>query len=142
MRIEPSASEDAGQKPATVSTKPSLFWATCAIIGVLVLIAKCTGTDNKPSRAASVSVLDQAAVAFRGNHPRAQIKALLDEVMEMNGVPRTEYEYDRWTNVLVAMRQDSGATEMELLRCIRSMRATIRFPDSAGICAAGKMTGR
>lgn len=81
----------------------------------------------------AVPVLDQAAAVFRGNHTRAQIKLLLDEVMEMNGVPRTEHEYDRWTNVLVAMRQDSGATEMEILRCIRGIKATVPFPDSAGI---------
>lgn len=96
--------------------------------------------NNDLSRGASVSALDQAAVVFRGGYSRAQIKAMLDEVMEMNGVPRTEREYQRWTDVLVAMRQDSGATEIQLLRCIRGMKAKIPFPASAGMCAAGKMT--
>lgn len=124
-----------------LTKSPSLLWIMCVIIGLLVLLAQCTDTDKKLSRAASASVLDQAAVVFRGNYSRGQIKSLLDEVMEMNGVSRTELEYDRWTNVLVVMRQDSGATEMEILRCIRGIQSTVPFPASAGICAAGKTIG-
>lgn len=142
MGIEQSASPHPPQGPVETPKKTSLFWPICAAIGGLMLIGQFMDDDKQTTRSTtSVPVLDQAAAVFRGNHTRVQIKALLDEVMEINGVPRTEREYDRWTNVLVAMRQDSGATEMEILRCIRGMKSTVPFPDSAGICAAGKMSG-
>ncbi|NGO49747.1 hypothetical protein [Allomesorhizobium camelthorni] len=126
----------ASAEPA--SAKPSLLWTICAVIGVFALIGQFTGNDKKAAPSASVSVLDQAAAVFQGSYTREQIKRALDEVMALHGVPRIESEYDRWTNVLVAMRQDGGGTEMEILRCIKAMGTTAPFPTSAGLCATGR----
>lgn len=124
-----------------VSRSPSWFWFICAVVVMLGLMKLTPDKDTHEVPRASASALDKAAAVFKGGYSREQIKALLDETMLMNGVSRSEHEYERWASVLVEMRLGGGGTEMEILRCIKGMQAAVRFPDSAGICAAGKQVG-
>lgn len=137
---QPTVSATASATPQ-VSKLSLRFWFICAVVVVLGLMKLTTDKDTHEVPHVSVSALDKAAAVFRGGYSREQIKALLDEVMLMNGVSRSEHEYERWASVLVKMRVGGGGTEMEILRCIKGMQAAVRFPDSAGICAAGKQAG-
>jgi hypothetical protein len=64
----------------------------------------------------------------------------MDQVLASFGQPPSEENYKILGNVLVRMRKDNpGATEMLILRCMNAMNASLKpdFVGAAAICAVG-----
>lgn len=86
-----------------------------------------------------VDALNQAEAVFAGGYTREQVKARLDQAMQLYGLPITEENYSRAGSALVAMRQQTGNTEMAILdHMIRShvKGANVSFPDAVGLSSA------
>ena len=104
-------------------------------------------TDSAPETTRAVgaiSALEQMEVAFVGNPRQADIRAILDRALALYNTPISEENYSRAGSALVALRQEFGPSEMDILDyMIRSHvpGANMSFPDMAGISAAALSLG-
>ncbi len=100
------------------------------------------GSDKsitRPGESDSFPALDLMEVAFVGGYTRVEIQARIDRAMALYGLPITDENYNRAGSVLVALRNEYGVPEMEVLDyMIRSAVAgvDVSFPDGAGLAAA------
>jgi len=78
--------------------------------------------------------LEKMATVFVGNYSRAEIKAELDSVLRLHGMPRSEENYSRSGSVLVSLRKSYGVREMDILSCMKGAGGHGSFPDLAAIC--------
>jgi hypothetical protein len=93
-----------------------------------------------PTRSAviSISAIEQIEITFIGNPRQSTIKSQLDRAMDLYGLSKTESNYSRAGSVLVAMRQETGETEMDILDYMIRSHApgvTMSFPDAAAFAA-------
>lgn len=132
----------------------------CELLTVVVLLMSC-GSDDARSANGSVrhqapvassgaaakvppDPLDQMVLAFKGGYTRSQIKARLDQAMQLYGLPLTSEHYSRAGSSLVVMRKESGFSEMEILDyMIRSHvpGVAIEFPQMAAWAATALESG-
>ena len=83
-------------------------------------------------------------LAFEGGYSKAEIKARMDQALELYGLPVTEENYSRAGSTLVTLRRELGPSEVEILDyMIRSHvpGVEISFPSAAGLAAALLATG-
>lgn len=80
---------------------------------------RAAADSTSPSSAGS---LEKMAAVFVGAPSRALIKAQMDRALGLYGLPIDEHNYNRYGSVLVRMRQDSGVSEMEMLRFVIALR--------------------
>lgn len=147
-----------GTPPGPAETKRGLFettstWAKVLVFGaplvVIVVIVMAVFDSGENDRttgrdASSFSVLEQSEVVFEGGYSEAEIKRVLDRAMNLHGLPITESNYDRTTNVLVALRREFGVREMDILDyMIRSHVPGIDMPfhEAASIATAFLASG-
>jgi hypothetical protein len=93
---------------------------------------------------AAMHPLDQAALAFEGNHTRAQIEPLMDKAMALYKVPQTPEFYSRAASSLVALRKANGTAEMAILdHMVRSAvpGVTLTFPEAAAMSSVFLQAG-
>lgn len=92
-----------------------------------------TSTQAKPKDTA----LDKMNRVFVGNPSVSVIKSAIAPVMKMYGTPVSEDGYSRAGSALVTMRKESGVTELELLRCMKSAAQghTTTFAEMAALCS-------
>lgn len=130
-----------------------VYSASLRLLMVLVLVAAC-GTRSpapaptQPPPAATVAPaptlssdpLDQAVIAFDGQHSRAEIKAALDAAFAIYGLQPSDENYSRAGSTLVALRQQAVAkgctrcSEMEILAAMTAGGdgfAGLTFPQAA-----------
>jgi hypothetical protein len=99
---------------------------------------------RKTQTVATMTALEQAAIAFDGGYSAEEIKARLDEVLRLYNVPITEENYLRAGSALVTLRKTNGVSEMRILdHMIRSHVAgvTLTFPQGAAISATAILAG-
>lgn len=107
---------------------------------VLAVSAACSNEGTQRLQDA----LGMMEVAFEGNYTRADIKPVLDQAMTLYGVPITEENYSRAASSLIALRQENGVDEMDILSyMIRSHVPGVKltFPEAAAISAVFLSTG-
>lgn len=133
-----------------------VYSASIRLLMVLVLVAACgarspgpaptqpppaaTAATAAPAPTLSSDPLDQAAIAFDGQHSRAEIKAALDAAFAIYELAPTEDNYSRAGSTLVALRQEAVAkgctrcSEMEILAAMTAGGegfAGLTFPQAA-----------
>jgi hypothetical protein len=122
----------------------------CFVLGGLMLVlAGCQPASERSDRSASAAVarmdaLDQAAIAFVGNHSRAEIKQSMDRAMSLYGLELTEDNYSRAGSVLVALQGKNGTAEMAILDyMIRSHVEGVRlsFGEAAALASVFLLNG-
>ena len=87
----------------------------------------------------SSKALGQMEIAFEGQPSKERIKRQVDTAMRMYSVPITEENYSRAGSVLVALSNEYGPSEMDILDyMIRSHvpGVNITFPNAAGLSVA------
>ena len=118
-------------KDMTANRRPHRFVHTPLMAGAIVILAaivlpmtRVSGGEGIGDRPLSTpDSLTQMEVIFEGEFRKAQIKAKLDQAMRLFGVPSTEENYSHIAGSLVALRQQNGTREMDLLEyMIRSYR--------------------
>ena len=65
--------------------------------------------------------------------------------MRLYGLPINPENYSRAGSALVALRDETGVREMDILVCMNSAytpNVTINFPSMAGLCSASLSTSR
>ena len=95
--------------------------------------------SKKTTQAIPSTALGQMAIAFEGQPNKERIKQQLDTAMRMYSVPITGENYSRAGSVLVALSNEYGPTEMDILDyMIRSHvpGVSITFPNAAGLSVA------
>lgn len=100
---------------------------------VFVSLTACGGPEPE-----DLHPLDQMSISFENSPGRHQIQSVLDPVMEAYGVALTEENYSRAGSTLVAIRQEVGIPEMEVLDCMsrqRSRWGSRGFAHGAGLSA-------
>ncbi len=104
-------------------------------------------TDNTKTAVEKMTALEQMEIAFVGDYSYDEIKSRIDSVMQQYGLSTTNENYSRFGSSLVAVRKETGAPEMEILTCMKSLdyRNTIGWdkitaekavPDAVGLCGA------
>lgn len=127
------------------------------VVGTAVLIAACavnTEANESPSTlfadssetsaGAPSDPLDQMAIAFVGGYSRSEIKSRLDNAMGLYGLGLTSDNYSRAGSVLVALQNEFGPAEMDILDyMIRSYvpGVEISFPDAAALAVSFLSSG-
>ncbi|MPZ23304.1 MAG: hypothetical protein GEU28_07125 [Dehalococcoidia bacterium] len=88
--------------------------------------------------------LDQMELAFDGGYGRAEIKRVIDEAMLLYGLPLSEGNYSRAGSVVVALSNEFGFEEMDILRyMIRSYvpGVEVSFADAAALSVTFMASG-
>ena len=83
--------------------------------------------------------IQQMEIAFEGGYKKSEIKASLDTAMELYSVTRTEENYSRAASSLIALREQNGTSEMDVLSyMIRSHVPGMKlsFAEAAGLSSA------
>lgn len=130
-------------------------------LGLVLLLAACAGPGSqdreeavertpRPDPTLPSGALEQAAIAFEGNHSASAIKARLDEAFGHFGLETTDENYSRAGSALVALRQSAqdrgcdSCSEMEILsHMLRSSawEAGMDFPDAAAFSLEAIIAG-
>ena len=106
-----------------------------------------TGSRSDSQASADVSRLDALAkmeLAFVGSPSRTEIKSKMVGVFRQFSVAATEANYQKYGSILVAVRKDGGATEMEILDCVAALGAEynrIELHKAMALCAATLAAG-
>lgn len=107
-----------------------------------------TSTDTAVNANGDSSVpddpLDQMVIAFDGSWSRNEIQVRLDRALVQYGASTTDQDRSRGGSALVALRQEYGVPEMEILdhmNCSYVEGVDISFPDMAGISAVAVING-
>lgn len=82
--------------------------------------------------------LDIIQTAFVGKHSKTSIKRRLDKAMTLYNTPKTLMNYNRCASSLVAMRQHSGHSEMDILQYMikmHSQNTNFNFANGAAYAA-------
>lgn len=111
-------------------------WVVC---GLLVALVLAVFTINGQSGNLPDDPLDQMVIAFNGSYSKIQIKERLDKAIDLYNLPRTKENYSRAGSTLVALRKETGHTEMDILAyMIRShvQGVNMDFPSAAGLAAS------
>ena len=98
-----------------------------------------SSTRGTPVAASQSEALRTMEIAFEGRHSKAQIKRKLDIALQLYSLPITEENYSRAGSTLVALSNEYGPTEMDILdHMIRSHvpGVNITFPNAAGLSVA------
>ncbi|MEX0932905.1 MAG: hypothetical protein WDZ77_02290 [Candidatus Pacearchaeota archaeon] len=104
-------------------------------------------TDDTKTAVEKMTALEQMEIAFVGGYSYDEIKNRIDSVMQQYGLSMTNENYSRFGSALVAVRKETGASEMDILTCMKSLdyRNTIGWdkitaekavPDAVGLCGA------
>jgi len=114
------------------------------LVGVILHWA--TGPSDREqakAQARNASPLEMMQVVFVGNHPASAIERQVRRAARAYNLSETEQNFSRMGSALVAVRESSGVTEMELLRCAAAMGEEVLgtgirldFPSAVGMCAA------
>lgn len=103
------------------------------------------GTETATSSINDRTAIGQMEIAFEGGYRKEEIKARLDQAMELYGLAMTEDNYSRAGSTLVALRQKYKAREMDILSHMISSHVPgvdMHFADAASISCARLVTGR
>lgn len=131
------------------------------VIGVFllfILIGIFSGGDNSSTTSTKstsdtktavekMTALEQMEIAFVDGYSYNEIKERIDSVMQQYGLSKTNENYSRFGSSLVAVRKETGTSEMDILTCMKSLdyRNTIGYdkitaekaiPDAVGLCGA------
>ena len=88
--------------------------------------------------------ISQMEIAFVGNPTKREITTFLDKALSLYDTPINSENYSRAGSSLVALRQQTGVSEMSILRYMIKSHVPgmkINFPEAAGISAAFLATG-
>ena len=84
------------------------------------------------------SSLEKMELAFVGNPTISMIRRILDGVMRDHSFPISDENYSRAGSALVAIRKQTGVSEMDILRCMQTAKMgsyNVSFSDGVAICA-------
>lgn len=93
---------------------------------------------------ADMSALEQMELAFEGNPKVSTIKPKVDQALRLYGHALTEDNYSRAGSTLVALRQQNGVSEMDILDymiCSYVPGSNVTFPDMAALSSVALLTG-
>jgi hypothetical protein len=113
-------------------------------LGAVVILASGKGEEreSKYVNVSSPSAIEMMSVAFVGSHSKSQIEAEVRRAANAFNLPATDDNFSRMGSALVAVRQQSRVSEMNLLRCANAMGEEVAgtnvgldFPTAVGMCA-------
>jgi hypothetical protein len=110
---------------------------------LFLMFSPMLGSDEPAARpatrsvtASQLSALEKMEVVFQGDYSRDQIGALVDATLRNFGSVPTENTRERLGDMLVALRKDGNAQEMEILRCMYAMGPSqMELAYAAATCA-------
>lgn len=118
------------------------------VIGVAFLAFIVTMCSSAPrqqkaeSQQNQITALDRMSLTFKGGPSKSSIEMLMNQTMRWYNHPITEENYMMFGSILLRICQDSRFTEMDVMRCMISMRdaagpaASPGMYEAAAICSA------
>ena len=115
------------------------------VIGIALIIVGCSGSGDDPAPTATTAALDLLPLAFDGQPSLVRIKPKMDKAMDLYGLERTDENYSRAGSALVALRQEYGVSELDILDRMILLHVPgtpWTFPDAAGVAAFDLVNSR
>ena len=119
-----------------------IFFGTLAYIGSGSPIEKTNQSFNSP--VVNMGAVEKMSLAFEGDYSQKEISERITKAMTLYNTPITEENLSRAGSALVALRQEYGVNEMDILDyMIRSYveDTNINFQSMAGIAVSFLVTG-
>lgn len=103
----------------------------------MLMVSACSGGAEPETPEGALAEME---AAFNGHPRQSEIQQALDAAFAATDTDATEENYSRAGSVLVALRQEHGIDEMEILECIPTRANDPRvpentFPNIAAVCS-------